>query len=484
MATKEVVVPSPKMEKGTAIPPGKPAESAVISESDKSASLLVARMERVPITNWHQRARLIVGGATFFDAFDALSISFILPVLIPLWKLAPTDIGFMISSGYVGQAVGAVFFGWLAERKGRLFSLQLSVIVFALFSLGCMIAQDYTQLFTFRLIQGFGLGGEVPVAGAYVNEMIRAKGRGRFVLIYEWAFALGIWLATILSAFIVPNLGWRFMFLIGAIPAVLLIFMRRTLPESPRWLANHGELERAEEAVKYIENQAIKEKKPLPEPEIRSAVATKKTRFMELFEGVYFKRTIAMWFMWAGSYLYTYGLYQTWGPTIYTQIFKLSVPDALNIGAIISTINLPISFVIYWNIDRIPRRVAFITSLIGGGLILGTLGMLSATGFLTLPIYIFLIWLTGTFVGINNLGLYLYNPEVYPTRLRALGTSIATMWLRVASAIGPTVTGIIVASSGLTPVFFFIAVGLLLAGVVAFWGAPETRNKVLEEVSA
>src|SRR5438045_2310276 len=91
-----------------------------------SAANIVARIERLPFTGFHLKARILVGTATFFDAFDALAIAYVLPVLIPRWQLAPTDIGSLISIGYVGQVLGALFFGWLAERRGRMLSLTLT----------------------------------------------------------------------------------------------------------------------------------------------------------------------------------------------------------------------------------------------------------------------------------------------------------------------------------------------------------------------
>src|SRR5262249_52063415 len=164
----------------------------------------------------------MIGTATFFDAFDALAIAYVLPVLIRLWKLGPLEIGNLISIGYVGQLVGALFFGWLAERRGRMLALQLSVALYSVFSLLAAFSWSYGSLFAFRTIQGIGLGGEVPVAAAYISELSRARGRGRFVLLYELAFAIGLVAAAVLGNLIVPTLGWQAMFLIGAIPALLI----------------------------------------------------------------------------------------------------------------------------------------------------------------------------------------------------------------------------------------------------------------------
>jgi putative MFS transporter len=145
-----------------------------------SVSDVVARIERLPISWWHIKARIIIGVATFFDAFDALAIAFVLPVLVPAWKLGGPQIGLLISAGYLGQLGGALFFGWIAERYGRITAMFWSILIFAIMSLACALAWDYQSLVSARIIQGFGLGGEVPVAAAYISELARAKGRGRW----------------------------------------------------------------------------------------------------------------------------------------------------------------------------------------------------------------------------------------------------------------------------------------------------------------
>ena len=133
------------------------------------ASQLITRMESVPFSRWHLKPRLIMGSATFFDAFDALSLAFVLPVLIGLWKLTPGQIGILIGAGYLGQAVGAVLFGWLAERFGRIFSAKCTVFLMSVMSIACMFAGNFNALLLFRFIQGIGVGGEVPVAATYIT---------------------------------------------------------------------------------------------------------------------------------------------------------------------------------------------------------------------------------------------------------------------------------------------------------------------------
>src|SRR5437588_3037835 len=214
---------------------------------------IVARLERLPTSSWQVKARIIVGVATFFDAFDALAIASVLPVIVPLWKLTPPEIGLMISAGFLGQLLGALLFGWIAERYGRMKAMVGSIALFAVMSFACAFAWDYGSLLALRTIQGIGLGGEVPVAAVFISELAKARGRGRFVLLYEFVFPIGLVAASLAGLWIVPHLGWQYMFLVGALPGVLALILRRLIPESPRWLATRGRYAEAESAMKRIE---------------------------------------------------------------------------------------------------------------------------------------------------------------------------------------------------------------------------------------
>src|SRR5262249_58934702 len=142
---------------------------------------IVARLERLPTSWWQVKTRIIVGVATFFDAFDALAIASVLPVIVPLWKLTPPQIGFLISAGFLGQLVGALLFGWIAERYGRMTAMVWSIALFALMSLVCALAWDYNSFLVFRTIQGIGLGGGGPGAAGVLRQLARVAGPRRVV---------------------------------------------------------------------------------------------------------------------------------------------------------------------------------------------------------------------------------------------------------------------------------------------------------------
>ena len=164
---------------------------------------------------------------------------------------------------------GAIGFGWLAERIGRLPTLLITIVLFVSMDIACLFARSGTAMMVFRFLHGVGTGGEVPVASAYINEFISAKKRGRFFLLYELIFPIGLMFAGIAGYFLVPHFGWKALFIVGLIPAILMIPLRILMPESPRWLASKGRIEKADKVVSMLEHEAVKEGKTLPEPVVR-----------------------------------------------------------------------------------------------------------------------------------------------------------------------------------------------------------------------
>jgi putative MFS transporter len=439
-------------------------------------AMLVARIERLRVSPWHIKACLAMGAATFFDAFDVLAIAYVLPVLVGLWKLRPQEIGFLISAGFAGQIVGALFFGWLAERIGRIRSATYAMALFSVMSLLAALAWNLNSLLAFRTIQGLGLGGEVPIAAAYINEISRAKGRGRFFLLYELIFPLGLVGASILGFWFVPRLGWQSMFVIGGLPALLALFLQRILPESPRWLVSKGRLDEAERVIEKIERAAgplrpIEAVPPLPQ-------TTERTQWSELFRGIYGRRTLVVWGLWICAYFVTYGI-NTWLPTIYRTVYKLSVSDALWNGVITNIAGVAGALVCALAVDRFGRKPWFIAAFL---LACAPLFVLWRLGAKTPVQVIVLASISFMFITANAMLVYLYTPEIYPTRLRSLGTGAASAWLRVAAAAGPAVVGPILATSGVPGVFLLFGF-IALAGAAVALGVTETRERPLEEIS-
>ncbi|WP_144481907.1 MFS transporter [Bacillus pumilus] len=438
------------------------------------ASQLLTRMESVPFSRWHLKPRIIMGSATFFDAFDALSLAFVLPVLIGMWSLSPAQIGLLIGSGYIGQAIGAIFFGWLAERRGRVFSAKWTVLLMSVMSIACVFSGNFMALFIFRFIQGIGVGGEVPVAASYINELSRAQGRGRFFMLYEMIFPLGLMISAQIGAFVVPSFGWKWMFLIGGIGGLIVFVFFFMLRESPRWLISKGRFDEAERIIEEIE--ASTDKRMPVAKQVSSS--TEKGDWKELFSTFYRKRTLIVWGLWFSAYFVSNGL-NNWLPSLYNTVYNLPVGDSLRAASLTNILQTVGVFACAFLIDKVGRkRWATIAFIVTGAL----LTALWISGASSPESVIYLGSAAYGMMGTITVLLYLYTPEIYPTRMRVIGTAFATAWLRLASAIASIMIGFILEVSGVSTIFILFASVTVVGAILAF-KMIETREKVLEDIA-
>ena len=457
--------------------------SALAQDSGLSAGQLIARMERLPVARTLIWTRLVVGPATVFDGYTTLAIAFVLPVLSKAWNLTPAEIGWIISSGYLGQLVGALGCSWLAERFGRLKVLTGTIVIYTLMSLACVFSWSAASLIVFRFVQGIGTGGEVPVASAYINEFAAAKGRGRFFLLYEVLFVVGLAFAAVLGYLLVPVFGWQSLFYVGLLPAMLTLPMRMFLPESPRWLISKGRFAEADLIVKRLENDVVASGRalaPVGAPSIQPLTPSKAhVDWRELFSPTYRRRTLMLWALWFSAYMVNNGLV-TWLPTLYTKVFNVPLQTALGYGFATNLFGVLTSIICALFIDRVGRRrwyiVAFFLAVVPL-VVLFALGAKSAVEVLILATLAY-----GTIQTITY-SLYLYTAELYPTRIRALGSGTGSAWLRIGSSVGPLVVAQVMAFAGVNWVFLVFAGILVIGGTICAAFAIETRQRVLEELS-
>lgn len=464
------------------------AGQVLTADSKGRAAQLLFRIENVPFCRWHTKARVIMGSATFFDAFDALSLAFVMPVLIGLWHLSPTQIGVLIAAGYLGQVIGALFFGWLAERSGRVPSATLAIGIMSIMSVICAFTGNFQMLFMARFVQGIGVGGEVPVAATYISELSQAHGRGRFFILYELIFPIGLLGAAQVGSFVVPRFGWEYMFLVGGIPGILISFFIFRLSESPRWLISKGRFDQAERIIEGLEASTAKRNIDVStdcakvEERLASLVEgmqnQKKASWKELFSPVYRGRTFIVWFLWASSYFVANGI-NNWLPSLYKTVYHLPLQESLHMASISNVMSTVAVLACALLIDRVGRRRWAMGSFVIAGCLLALLGSLGASSPWSVTVLgssAYAVMATTTVM------LYLYTPEIYPTRMRAIGTGLATSWLRAASAAAPAIVGIVLSSEGIAAVFLMFA-GATLVGLLAATRMIETTNRTLEEIA-
>lgn len=441
-----------------------------------------ARLDRLPMTRWQVLVRVVIGVVTFFDAFDQLLISYVLPVISQTWRLTPGGSTWAITAGSLGMLGGAMLSGRLADRYGRVRVIMISLLVYGLAGLALAASPGFAVFLALRFVQGLGIGGEVPVAATYIGEIANVHRRGRFVLLYEIIFPIGLLAASLSAIWIVPTVGWRWMFVLGALPLPAVYLIRRFVPESPRWLAASGQVDRALVVLEDIERRVTASAgRPLPEPEPVLAGPTLSTRnaWRELFTGRYRRRTLSLWGLWFCSYFVVYGI-ASWLPTIYHTAFQLPLRTALvysMLGILASVVG---SVLIALVVDRIGRRWSLTIALLVGGVLLLAVWLTGAHDALQVA-----LWssIAGIFCNAANIGLYLYTPELYPTRIRGLGCSLAGVWNRLGVIIGPVVIGAVYAAGHIATVFVVLGCVSLAGCLVAGLAAEETARRPLEEVS-
>jgi MFS transporter, putative metabolite:H+ symporter len=452
------------------------AEDAWRGDATRAAEL-IARIESVPFSKWHIRPRVIMGSATFFDALSQLSLASAIPVLVPLWHLTPAQVGYLLAASYIGQFAGAVIFGWLGEKIGRVMSASHATLIMAAVSLACAFTGNFAQMFVCRLIQGVGVGGEMPVAATYINELSRAHGRGRFFMLYELIFPIGFFATAVMGAQLVPLYGWNVLFILAVVPGLVIAYLVSRLPESPRWLIRRGRFAEAETIIRSLEASTNK-RNPVAPHALSAAAFTQKSRFSELFSPFYRYRTLIVWAIWATAYGVTNGL-NNWMPTLYNTVYHLPLRTSLNAALLTNATQILVLLVCVFVIDRVGRKAWMIACFVTGGLLLAPLGLFGA-GDVTRVIV--LVTLSYGIMSTVNTVLYLYTPEIYPTRMRAMGTAAGTCWLRLASAAGPAVVGLMMVRSGISSLFLMFA-GIALLGAVAATQMVETRNRRLEDIA-
>jgi MFS transporter, putative metabolite:H+ symporter len=260
---------------------------------------------------------------------------------------------------------------------------------------------------------------------------------------------------------------------------VLVLFLRRVLPESPRWLANAGRLKEAELAIVQIERETERATRhSLPAYRLGVPIAEKRASLYDLFGPLYLRRTLVVWLIWFTAYLVNYGL-SIWMPTVYRTVFKLPLDVSLRYGLITAASGLLGAAVAAFMIDSVGRKPLFVVSFAGTAAALIVLSRIANPSAEEVLVFITISYV---FVSAINLSIYLYTPELYPTRVRAFGVGAGTAWLRLASIIGPTTVGFML-GRGLSSVFLAFGGVTLVTAVVTAAFAIETKQRLLEEVS-
>ena len=453
-------------------------ETETLSPATGTPGDVARRIEQLRYSAWYTKVGSVVGAAYFFDAFDALTIAVVLPVLIPQWHLTPIEIGVLIAAGNVGQALGSVLFGWLGDALGRVKTSMLTIMLFSALSAACGFAPGYNALLILRVLQGLALGGEVPVMQTYMSEVTPSRFRGRFIVAFQTLFTTGIAFVGLVSIWVVPTFGWQWMFFIGFLPALILAPLRVLMPESPRWLAGQGRYAEADAILRRIEGATIAAD-PMAEPPAKHAGTRTPSRVQDLFTGHYFWRTMTIWAIWLTVSICSYGL-AGWLPSIYRTVLGLSIQQSLLFNFISLLGSIVGCLLCAAVIDRIGRKPWICASLAIGAaalFVLSQAGRMSPTTIMTIMILVFAA-ITGCVVILGT-----YTTENFPTHVRSKGVGLANTWQRIAAIIGPVLIGWVLQIGSVGAVFAMLGACAALGSVICLVWGVETKGRALEELA-
>jgi len=390
-------------------------------------------------------------GGWALDAMDVQMYSFVIPTLIATWGITRGEAGALGTAALLASAVGGWVAGWVADRYGRVRTLQLAIAWFAVFTCLSGVAQNYQQLFLVRALLGVGFGGEWAAGAVLLGEVMRAEHRGKALGVMQAGWAVGWGAAAVLYAVffsIMPAaIAWRALFLIGILPAALVFFVRRYVEEPEVYLKARAEM----------------------------AASGDKPSFLEIFRPPLLRVTVLGGLLGTGAQG-GYSAVTTWLPTYLRTERKLSVLDSTGYLAV----SIAGAFFGYLSggilADKIGRRMTFLVFAIGAGAI--------AVTYTSVPFGNGAMLLLGFPLGFFASGVFSamgpFFTEHFPTRVRGVGQGFAYNVGRATGALFPTLVGVLSAKMALGQAIGIFAGAAYATMAVAAFLLPETRGKALK----
>jgi len=431
-----------------------------------------ARLDRLPISSFHYRIFWLVGAGMFFDGYDLyVAASVLASTTQTKFSTLPQNLQF-ISLTFVGMTIGSFITGFVGDKYGRRFTYQINLLIFGLASIAAAFAQDMNQLIACRFVQGLGLGAEIVVGYSTLTEFVPPQTRGRWLSFMAFLVVAGFPATSILGYLIIPTWGWRPMFIIAGIGSLIVWYLRKNLPESPRWLEAQGRTAEAEALMESIEKEVQAASGPLAAP--KPAVAVPQLTAVGMFKPPILQRLlVGSWVLITintlifGFVIFLPQFFLRQGLTItnslgYTVVLAAASLVGCAFGAVLS--------------DYIGRR----WSIIGASFLTIAAGwvylhfnaasdpviVLTVGAILIVAIYIQTAILFGV-----------YTPELFPTEIRLRANGICNTLGRGATVVSPFVVGYLMVNYQL-PGVVWLMIGLVVIQIIAvyFWGVEPARR--------
>ena len=436
-----------------------------------------ARLDRLPISSFHHRIFWLVGAGMFFDGYDLYVAGSVLAATISTkFSTLPQNLQF-ISLTFVGMTIGAFVTGFLGDWFGRRFTYQINLLIFGLASLAAAFAQDMEQLIICRFVQGLGLGAEIVVGYSTLTEFVPPGSRGRWLSFMALLVVAGFPATSLLAYLIIPTWGWRPLFVIAGIGSLVVWYLRKALPESPRWLEAKGRVEEAEALMQAIEKDAATAG-PLPAP--APTPAARPVGALALLAPPLLQRLLV------GSWVLITINTLIFGFVIFLPQFflrqGLTITQSFGYTLVLASASIVGCAIGAFTSDFIGRR----WSIIGASIVTIASGWIYATfnaaSDPTIVLSVGFVLIAAIYVQTAIL-FGVYTPELFPTEVRLRANGICNTLGRLATVFSPFVVGYLMQTYQLPGVIgLMIALVVIQIVVVWVWGV-EPRRRGLEDVA-
>lgn len=427
----------------------------------------------------HIQLAFIGGLGLLFDGMDGSLVSYIMPIIKPLWHLDGVQSGLIGSSLLIGIFVGSIGAGVLGDRIGRRRVMMYALAVYAAATILAAFSPNWEIFFILRVIAGIGIGAESAIIPTFIAEFIPKYRRGFFVGAVAGFFALGYVSAALIGTTVVAGLpeGWRIGQLITAMPIVMLLWWRRVLPESPRWLLTRGRQAEAEEVVSGLEDGRLVRAWSGPRAIAGTAAPKAPPLFQhaDLWRHGNARRTAVIWLLWLAVTFSFYGFF-VWIPSLLVAK-GMTITGSFTYSLIITVAQIPGYYSAAFLNERLSRRVTIAIYLVGGAGAAFLLSQASSEGAILACGSLLSFFMNGCYAG-----LYAYTPEVYGTKLRATGMGSASAFGRIGGITAPILIGAAFPVLGFGGVFTMIMAVLGSAALVVLVFGISTSGRSLEEI--
>ncbi|MGY1810914.1 MFS transporter [Blastococcus sp. SYSU D00669] len=466
-------------------------------------SLIPARIDRLPWSPFHTRMVAALGTAWILDGLEITVASAVVERLTEPETLAlsATQVGLIASVYLAGEVVGALFFGRLSDKLGRrkLFMITLAVYLIGSGLTALTLSNDWGwvgYLYLTRFIAGMGIGGEYAAINSAIDELIPARYRGRTDIIVNGTYWAGSILGT-LGTFIFlnamdPSVGWRLAFLLGPVLGIVILFVRRHLPESPRWQIMHGREHEAEETITYIEQEVERGGRTLPEVPRDKAIdltpaenigyfALARVLFKEYPRRAIYGASLMI----TQSFLYN-AIFFTYA-LVLGNFYDVDSGDVPLFLIAFAVGNLAGPLVLGHLFDTIGRKKMIAGTYILSGVLLAVTAFLFRADVLTATTQTIAWGVIFFFASAGASSAYLTVSEIFPQEVRAKAIAVFFSIAQVFGTFGPLIySALIGEGEDRGPLFYGYLLGagvMALGGLIAAFLGVSAENRSLEDVA-